>query len=82
MDTSRIESLLEILIDKQDDIITRIEALEQSVSCDLNAVTSELNAVNTGISQINTELNWWGAEHSFAKQVLAVLENIETNTSA
>ncbi|MCK9387708.1 MAG: hypothetical protein M0Q22_04855 [Sulfuritalea sp.] len=85
MDTSRIEALLETLIDKQDEIITRIEALEQSVSYDLGAATSELSTLNTnlnsGLSQIHDELNWWGEGHSFAKQVLAALEILNMNTT-
>ena len=86
MDTSRIEALLETLIDKQDEIIARIEALEQSVSYDLGAATRELSTLNTnlssGISQIHDELNWWGEGHSFAKQVLGTLESIDTNTGS
>lgn len=85
MDTSRIEALLEALIDKQDEIITRIEALEQSVSYDLGAVTNELSTLNTnlssGISRIHDELNWWGDGPSFAKQVIGTLESIDMNTN-
>lgn len=86
MDTSRIEALLEALIDKQDEIITRIEFLEQSVSYGLGVVRDELSTLNinlsTGISQIHDELNWWGEGHSFAKQVLGTLESIDRNTSS
>ncbi len=86
MDTSRIEALLEALIDKQDEIISRLESLEQSVSHDIGILSNELSMINTnldsGLSQVHDELNWWGEGHSFAKQVLGALQSIDMNTSS
>ena len=71
MDTSRLEELLEQLIEKQDDLISRIENLESTIE-------QHLVQANHGISLLYDELNWWGKEHSFAKQILSGLSGIET----
>ncbi len=88
MDTSRIEELLEALIDKQIELISRIDALEFSISTDISNVTGELESLNISLSEANSdisdlktaaagiynELNWWGVDPSFAKQLLLALE--------
>lgn len=78
MDTSRLEELLEQLIDKQDELISRIESLETTMSVQLNEANSELTAVKDSLSSIHDELNWWGEGHSLAKQVLGALSSIES----
>ncbi len=77
MDTSRLEELLEQLIDKQDELISRLENLETTVSSQLNETNSELVDVRHALSSIHDELNWWGEGHSLAKQMLNALERIE-----
>lgn len=67
MDTSRIESLLEQLLDKQDELIARIETLEATVDGKL--------------AEIYGELNWWGSDPSFAKQLLSELGEIGNGIS-
>lgn len=75
MNTSRLEELLEQLIEKQDELINRIENLE-------NTIGQQLERANNGISQLHEELNWWDGGPSFAKQILSGLSAIELGLSA
>ena len=75
MDTSRLEELWDQWIEKQDDLINRIENLESTIE-------QHLEEANRGISLLHDEMNWWGKEHSFAKQILSGLSGIETALSA
>jgi predicted nuclease with TOPRIM domain len=77
MDTSRLEELLEQLIDKQDELISRIESLEATVEQQLTEANASISELQSSSSQIYDELNWWGEGHSLAKQVLAALDGIE-----
>lgn len=72
MNTERIENLLEILIDKQDDIIRRLDAVE-------SVLENKLDDSNYKLSNIEEELNWWGDKHSLAKQLLKALEKIDSS---
>jgi uncharacterized protein (UPF0335 family) len=63
VDTSRIESLLEQLLDKQDELISRVESLEKTVE--------------QSSSDVSDELKWWGDDPSFAKYVLKAFESLE-----
>ena len=81
MDTSRLEALLEQLIDKQDELISRIESLEATVEQQLTEANVGISEVQSSSSQIYDELNWWGEGHSFAKQLLAALDGIESAVS-
>ena len=78
MDTSRLEELLEQLVDKQDELISRIESLETTLNIQFNESNSELAAIQNSLSGIHDELNWWGEGHSLAKQVLEALNSIES----
>lgn len=83
MDTSKIEFLLEKLIEKQDEIISRIEKLESTLINEFDSTGAELINIthNTEhINEINEELNWWGDSPSFAKQLLSALDRIESAT--
>ncbi len=60
MDTSRLEELLEQLVEKQGEMISQLESLKTTVKYSL--------------STIHDELNWRGEEPSFAKEVLSTLE--------
>jgi|GEM_PF-2265590 len=65
MDTGRIEHLLELLIDKQDEILNRLDDIKSAIES------------NSGeVSHIGEELNWI-SDHSFAKQVIDSLASIE-----
>lgn len=88
MDTSRLEALLEQLIDKQDELIGRIEQLESTLEFQIQNTNSNLDELNsnsqsnleelTSVSRnIYDELNWWGEGHSLAKQLLIRLDAIE-----
>ena len=81
MDTSRLEALLEQLIDKQDELIARIESLEATVEQQLTEANAGIVKLQSSSSQIHDELNWWGKEHSLAKQVLAALDRIASAVS-
>ena len=78
MDTSRLEALLEQLIDKQDELIARIESLEFTVEQQLTEANSGISELQISSSQIQEELNWYGEGPSLAKQVLKTLGEIET----
>ena len=78
MDTSRLEELLEQLLEKQDELIQRIESLEATVERQLTEVNSGISDLKYSSSLIHDELNWWGKEHSLAKQVLEALDRIYT----
>lgn len=91
MNTSRIESLLEQLLDKQDELILRIESLETTVEQQLTSVNNELNWLEPYsfakrmldkqdelLSSVNNELNW-AEPLSFAKQTIDALEAIHTS---
>lgn len=80
MDTSRIEELLEQLLDKQDELISRIESLEATIEQQLSEANSSISDLKDSSSRVNDELNWWGEEHSFAKQLFSRLDAIETAT--
>ena len=71
MNTERIEQLLEQLIDKQDNIIDRLDALETTMG-------DQVQAVRDRLGDIFHELVWWGEEHTLAKQLLESLGRIET----
>ncbi|MDP3837579.1 MAG: hypothetical protein Q8Q54_01520 [Methylococcales bacterium] len=81
MDTSRLEYLLEQLIDKQDELISRIERLEATVEQQLTEANASISELQSSSSQIYDELNWWGENPSLAKQVLAALDGIESAVS-
>lgn len=81
MDTSRLEELLEQLIGKQDELISRIQSLELIVEQELTEANASISELQSSSSQIYDELKWWGEGHSLAKQVLAALEGIETATN-
>lgn len=81
MDTSRLEELLQQLLDKQDDLISRIESLEDTVERQLTEANSGLSELKDSSSDIHHELNWWGEGHSLAKQLLSALGAIETAAS-
>ena len=66
MNTERIEELLERLIDKQDEIISRLDAVE-------SVLEEKLNESNYKLSNIEGELNWWENKPTLAKQLLAAL---------
>ncbi len=76
MDTSKIESLLQQLLDKHDELIARIECLEATVDQLMSEANRGVSEVVTTVSAINDELNWWGEGHSLAKQVLSALDAI------
>lgn len=93
MDTSRLEALLEQLIDKQDELIGRIENLESVLELQLQNANSNLDQLNsfsqnnldelTSVSRnIYEELVWWGDGHSLAKQLLDRLDAIELAVSS
>jgi len=81
MDTSRLEELLEQLIDKQDELISRIESLEATVEQQLSKANDSISELQSSSSQICDELNWWGESSSLAKQVLVALDGIESAAS-
>jgi hypothetical protein len=79
MDTSRLEELLEQLLDKQDELLTRLESLESTVEQQLTEANAGISSLTNASSLIHDELNWWGeGHHSFAKQVLGALAGIES----
>jgi CHASE3 domain sensor protein len=78
MDTSRLEELLEQLVDKQDELISRLEILESTVQDRLSEVHTELVSANHSLSNVHDELNWWGEGASLAKQVLEALSDIKS----
>lgn len=77
MDTEKIEYLLEQLIDKQDELIHRLENLESTIEIGLSNINNEVSEVASSSKSICEELNWWGDGHSLAKQVLQGLTSIE-----
>jgi hypothetical protein len=81
MDTSRIEELLEQLIEIQIQLISRIDSLEIVIEQGLAEANSSISELQSSSSQIFEELNWWGESPSLAKQVLAALDGIETAAS-
>ncbi len=81
MDTSRLEELLEQLIDKQDELISRIESLEATLEQQFTEANVSISELQSSSSQIYDELNWWGEGPTLAKQVLAALDGIETAVS-
>lgn len=78
MDTSKLEALLEQLIDKQDELILRIESLETTMEQQLTEANINIDKLQFSSSQIHDELNWWGEGHSLAKQLLLSLSDIES----
>ena len=78
MDTLRLEALLEQLLDKQDNLIARIESLEATVQQQLTEANSGISDLTHAASTIHEELNWWGEGHSLAKQLLKALAAIES----
>jgi hypothetical protein len=76
MDTTRIEILLEQLIDKQDDLIRRIESLETEVVSELSSINSEITEVKYAAQTTATELEWW-KDTSFAAMALKSLNAID-----
>jgi hypothetical protein len=81
MDTSRLEELLEQLIDVQTQLLSRIDSLETVIEQGLAEANSSISELQSSSSQIFDELNWWGESPSLAKQVLAALDGIETAAS-
>ena len=81
VDTSRIEALLEQLLNKQDELISRIESLETTIEQQLSEANSSISYLKDSTSSINDELNWWGGEHSLAKQLFSRLDAIEVAAS-
>ena len=73
MDTSNLEALLEQLIDKQDELIQRIESLEETLKEQLIEANENLFEVQCYSSQIVDELNWWSDAPSFAKELLSAM---------
>lgn len=76
MNTERIEALLEQLIEKQDQLILRIESLEGTIEAKLDEVNSGISDLEHASLQIGNELNWYGENHSFAKQLLESVDRI------
>ncbi|TDP80863.1 hypothetical protein EV672_11078 [Aquabacterium commune] len=74
MDTDRIEDLLERLIDKQDDIIRRLESIE-------TVLDAQLGEANVRLSRVEEELNWWEDKPTLAKQLLSALEHIDRSVN-
>lgn len=74
MDTDRIEELLERLIDKQDEIIRRLESMEA-------VLEDQLGEVNGHLSAVEEELNWWEDKPTMAKQLLSALEEIDRSVN-
>lgn len=72
MNTERIEELLERLIDKQDEIISRLDTVE-------SVLGNELRESNHRLSNIEDELNWWEDKPTLAKQLLSSLEHIDSS---
>ena len=81
MDTSRLEELLEQLLDKQDQLIARIESLEATVQQELAEANSGISDLKEASSIIHEELKWWGEGESLAKQLLKTLDSIESAVS-
>ena len=77
MDTSRIEELLEQLLYKQDELISRIESLEQEFS----EANSSILALKDSSLEINDSLNWWEGKPTFATQLFVRLDAIESAAS-
>ena len=77
MNTSRIEELLEQLLDKQDELISRIESLEQVFS---KANSSILDLKDSSL-EISDSLNWWEGKPTFATQLFKILDAIESAAS-
>jgi len=73
MNTSKLEALLEQLIDKQDELIQRIESLEETLKEQLIEANENLFEVQCYSSQICDELNWWSDAPSFAKELLSAM---------
>lgn len=78
MNTEKIEYLLEQLLDKQDELIRRIENLESTIEIGLDNINTEVSEVASCSKNIYEELVWWGEGHSLAKQVLQGLTSIES----
>jgi|GEM_PF-5820695 len=88
MDTSALEMLLERLIDKQDELIARLESLEYTLGDKLDEVNknicelqSDVSMMQASASRINDELNWWSSNNSFAKQLLSALSDASSEIS-
>ena len=79
MDTSKIESLLEQLLNKQDELISRIESLETTIEGQLTEANVGISSLENWSSQIHAELDWWGDDPSLAKRILSELGNISLN---
>lgn len=81
MDTSRLESLLEQLLDKQDELISRIESLEATVEQQLAETNTNISELQFSSSKIYEELIWWGEDTNptLAKQVLRALQGIQSS---
>lgn len=79
MDTSRIEFLLEKLIEKQDEIISRLDTLENTLINEFDTTGAELINISHNTQQIHEELNCWEETPSFAKELLSAIERIESN---
>lgn len=82
MDTSRLEVLLERLIDKQDELIARVENLEFVLTLQVQSTNTCIEDL-TGVSrEIHEELVWWGEGHSLAKELLSRLDAIDSSVCA
>lgn len=77
MNTEKMEYLLEQLLIKQDELISRIEKLESTIEVGLGNVNSEVSDIASSSQRIFDELVWWGEGHTLAKQVLQGLTSIE-----
>lgn len=78
MDTPRLESLLEQLLDKQDEV-SRIESLEATLERNVSDVSIGIFDPRFSVSSIEDELNWWGEKPTLAKQLLGALNGIESS---
>lgn len=79
MDTSRIEFLLEQLVEKQIRLISRVDNLGAIVERGLGEISSGVEMLGRTSSEIYGKLNWWGQDPSFAKQLLGSLEYVASN---
>lgn len=77
MDTTRLEELLEQLIDKQDELISRIESLEATVEGQLTEANINISSLQIDLSVIRDELSGLG-EGSLASRLLTALSDIES----
>jgi uncharacterized phage infection (PIP) family protein YhgE len=81
LDTEKIEDLLAQLIEKQDELISRIASLESTVEQQLSEVNSGISDLAHSSSQINDELNWWGEGSSLAKHIVSGISDLKQTSS-